>query len=82
MNAFSVDEEELRADKGVKIPKKELNQLIAELFEYTNQFEEVEQKNEVNRENEIETVPVQEEPQTEAAVTVNVILFLKFNLCE
>lgn len=33
-----IDKEELRVDKAVKISKKELNNLIAELFEYTDEF--------------------------------------------
>lgn len=31
--------EELRADKAVKVSRKELNELIAELFEYTDTYE-------------------------------------------
>lgn len=34
-----VDVEELRMDRGVKVTKKELNDLIAELFEFTDNFE-------------------------------------------
>lgn len=33
-----VDKEELRMDKAVKISKRELNNLIAELFEYTDEY--------------------------------------------
>lgn len=33
-----IDKEELRMDKAVKISKKELNNLIAELFDYTDEF--------------------------------------------
>ncbi|KAK9873829.1 hypothetical protein WA026_002187 [Henosepilachna vigintioctopunctata] len=32
----TVDKEELRADKAVKVPRKELNDLMAELFEYVD----------------------------------------------
>ncbi|KRT84894.1 hypothetical protein AMK59_233, partial [Oryctes borbonicus] len=33
-----VDKEELRADKAVKVTRKELNELMAELFEYADNF--------------------------------------------
>lgn len=39
-----VDTEELRADKAVKVTKKELNALIAELFECANAFSEEKEK--------------------------------------
>lgn len=35
-NAFVVDKEELRMDRAVKVSRKELNALMAELFEYTD----------------------------------------------
>ncbi|KZC04254.1 GON-4-like protein [Dufourea novaeangliae] len=38
-----LDKEELRADKAVKITRKELNTLIAELFEFTDIFSKQEQ---------------------------------------
>ncbi|KAG7203190.1 hypothetical protein KM043_010297 [Ampulex compressa] len=39
-----LDKEELRADKAVKITRKELNNLIAELFEFTDTFTNEEQE--------------------------------------
>ncbi|KAK2574977.1 hypothetical protein KPH14_008740 [Odynerus spinipes] len=39
-----LDKEELRADKGVKVTRKELNDLIAELFEFTDTFSKQEQE--------------------------------------
>lgn len=33
-----VDKEELRADKAVKVSRKEVNELMAELFEYADNF--------------------------------------------
>lgn len=33
-----LDKEELRADKAVKVSRKELNDLIAELFEFTDTY--------------------------------------------
>ncbi|XP_076751273.1 gon-4 like protein muscle wasted [Xylocopa sonorina] len=39
-----LDKEELRADKAVKITRKELNNLIAELFEFAETFSEQEQE--------------------------------------
>lgn len=39
-----MDKEELRADKAVKVTRKELNTLIAELFEFTDTFSEQEQE--------------------------------------
>lgn len=33
-----VDKEELRMDKAVKVTKKELNDLVAELFEFEDMF--------------------------------------------
>lgn len=42
-----VDREELRMDKGVKVTRKELNDLIAELFEFTDNYE-MENKKENN----------------------------------
>ncbi|KAK9295017.1 hypothetical protein QLX08_010551 [Tetragonisca angustula] len=39
-----LDKEELRADKAVKITRKELNNLIAELFEFTDMFSKQEQE--------------------------------------
>ena len=44
LNIFVVDKEELRADKAVKITRKELNNLIAELFEFTDMFSKQEQE--------------------------------------
>lgn len=41
---FVVDKEELRADKAVKVTRKELNNLIAELFEFTDTFSEQEEE--------------------------------------
>ncbi|CAK9806587.1 GON-4-like protein [Anthophora quadrimaculata] len=38
-----LDKEELRADKAVKVTRKELNNLIAELFEFTDTFSTQEQ---------------------------------------
>ncbi|XP_012144630.2 gon-4 like protein muscle wasted isoform X1 [Megachile rotundata] len=38
------DKEELRADKAVKVTRKELNNLIAELFEFTDTFSKQEQE--------------------------------------
>lgn len=35
---FLVDSEELREDRAVKITKKELNTLVAELFEFSEMF--------------------------------------------
>lgn len=35
-----IDKEELRADRAVEVTKKELNDLIAELFDYTNNFDD------------------------------------------
>lgn len=39
-----LDKEELRADKAVKVTRKELNNLIAELFEFTDTFSEQEEE--------------------------------------
>ncbi|XP_076652630.1 gon-4 like protein muscle wasted isoform X2 [Halictus rubicundus] len=39
-----LDKEELRADKAVKVTRKELNNLIAELFEFTDTFSKQEQE--------------------------------------
>ncbi|XP_078042869.1 gon-4 like protein muscle wasted isoform X2 [Augochlora pura] len=39
-----LDKEELRADKAVKVTRKELNNLIAELFEFTDTFSMQEQE--------------------------------------
>lgn len=39
-----VDKEELRADKAVKVTKKELNDLVAELFDYTDNYSDLEVK--------------------------------------
>lgn len=39
-----MDKEELRADKAVKVTRKELNNLIAELFEFTDTFSKQEQE--------------------------------------
>nr|XP_031842040.1 GON-4-like protein [Nomia melanderi] len=39
-----LDKEELRADKAVKVTRKELNNLIAELFEFTDTFSKEEQE--------------------------------------
>ncbi|XP_076177842.1 gon-4 like protein muscle wasted isoform X2 [Ptiloglossa arizonensis] len=39
-----LDKEELRADKAVKVTRKELNNLIAELFEFTDRFSKQEQE--------------------------------------
>ncbi|XP_029038118.1 uncharacterized protein LOC114873691 [Osmia bicornis bicornis] len=39
-----LDKEELRADKAVKVTRKELNNLIAELFEFTDAFSKQEQE--------------------------------------
>lgn len=39
-----MDKEELRADKAVKVTRKELNNLIAELFEFTDRFSKQEQE--------------------------------------
>lgn len=49
---ITVDREELRADRAVNISKKELNCLIAELFEYTDIYEsnKQSQKSETNQE--------------------------------
>ncbi|XP_076244859.1 gon-4 like protein muscle wasted [Calliopsis andreniformis] len=44
-----LDKEELRADKAVKITRKELNNLIAELFDYTDTFSEQEQESSKKR---------------------------------
>ncbi|XP_018333346.1 uncharacterized protein LOC108742578 [Agrilus planipennis] len=48
-----VDREDLRADRGVKVTKKELNELISELFEYAESFSTSQLENvSVNFENE------------------------------
>ena len=39
-----MDKEELRADKAVKVTRKELNNLIAELFDLTDTFTKQEQE--------------------------------------
>lgn len=39
-----MDKEELRADKAVKVSRKELNDLIAELFEFTDTYSKQEQE--------------------------------------
>lgn len=39
-----MDTEELRADKAVKVSRKEFNDMLAELFEHANNFE----KNQAN----------------------------------
>lgn len=47
-----LDKEELRADKAVKVTRKELNNLIAELFEFTDTFEKEEM--EISRKKKIQ----------------------------
>lgn len=55
-----MDKEELRADKAVEVPRKEVNDLIAELFELTDAFSTREQ--EVSRKRKIPdnaTLPIE-----------------------
>uniref|UniRef100_A0A1Y1MDI7 Myb-like domain-containing protein n=1 Tax=Photinus pyralis TaxID=7054 RepID=A0A1Y1MDI7_PHOPY len=40
-----VDKEELRADRAVKVSRKEFNDMLAELFEYANNFEDNDENN-------------------------------------
>lgn len=59
----TVDKEELRADKAVKVTRKELNELIAELFEYTDIYNSNLKENQISLElqNEPEYTVLEEE---------------------
>ncbi|CAH0551760.1 unnamed protein product [Brassicogethes aeneus] len=58
-----VDKEELRVDKAVKVSRKELNDLMAELFEFANVQFENEVANENARKNEASLSIVTTEPE-------------------
>lgn len=58
-----IDKEELRADRAVEVTKKELSDLIAELFDYTNNFDD--------REND---PPVHSLPSLEVIQNVQVLI--------
>lgn len=63
-----VDKEELRMDKAVKVSKKELNNLITELFEYTDEYcTQIEINNAT--ENEKNTVDVDELKEADKTVS-------------
>lgn len=56
-----MDKEELREDKAVKVSRKEVNKLIAELFEYTDSYKSNLSQNKVNLDSEPQITILQSE---------------------
>ncbi|XP_053983805.1 GON-4-like protein [Hylaeus volcanicus] len=92
-----LDKEELRADKAVKVTRKELNNLIAELFEFADTFSEQEQEiskkkkslespSLLNENNTISSVAdsrsVYKEPETPEVITTAQRRLLTIQLCQ
>lgn len=67
-----IDKEELRMDRAVKISKKEFNNLIAELFEYTDEYCSQIEK---NKEKEINNESNLQEEQKKDNTVVKYICF-------
>lgn len=69
---FLVDKEELRADRAVKVSRKELNELISELFEYTDIYDTnlIQNTSTLEDEPEMTVLPTSDEtPATSDVIT-------------
>ena len=77
---FLVDKEELREDKAVKIPKKELKTLIAELDEFADQYTKQHQEQEQEQQQQQKSSKKKKSADNSFSSTVNVSPVRLYNI--